>query len=201
MSIDDELLRQGVRELLSSPTAVPPDAQVRVQRAVRRRRLRMRAATVVGTVAAVSGVLAVGTLVGDVTSNVAPGTTAASGEWQPIAASPLSPRDAVASVWTGKEMLIVGGTTLGPCNDTGTADCAGPARDDVVADGAAYDPSTDTWRTIAPAPSAFYGGHATWTGNSMVVLVPRVSGVQSAATLVYKPTSDAWRTLDPPPAP
>jgi len=107
----------------------------------------------------------------------------------------------VASVWTGKEMLVVGGTTLEPCGDTGTVDCAEPGRGDVVADGAAYDPSTDTWRTIAPAPVAFYGGNATWTGAMMVVLVPGVSGTQPSATLVYDPTSDAWRQLDPPPDP
>lgn len=49
-----------------------------------------------------------------------------------IADSPLTPRRDHQEAWTGEEMLIVGGD--------------GPR------DGAAYDPTTDTWRSLPDTP-------------------------------------------------
>jgi hypothetical protein len=56
----------------------------------------------------------------------------ASQHWRKIAAAPLTPRQKHVAVWTGSEMLIVGG--------------------DDHTDGAAYDPARDTWRRLPPAP-------------------------------------------------
>src|SRR5690606_31588462 len=59
---------------------------------------------------------------------------------RPLAPGPLSGREAAASVWTGTELLIWGGGA------------GGDADGRTFADGAAYDPATDTWRTLAPSP-------------------------------------------------
>ncbi|MAT04125.1 MAG: hypothetical protein CL424_03660, partial [Acidimicrobiaceae bacterium] len=55
--------------------------------------------------------------------------------------SPLSGRIAPAAVWTGNEMIIWSGSAL----DT-------PSGEVPLADGAAFNPTTGTWRTIAAAP-------------------------------------------------
>jgi len=111
--------------------------------------------------------------------------------WTEIAASPLEARHDSVGVWTGKEVLVVGGTTdVDPCSP-GT-DCEPLGSPSYRADGAAYDPATDTWRRIADAPSPVQGGIAAWTGHEMVV-------VSRFATLAFDPGTDEWRQLDPAP--
>jgi hypothetical protein len=107
--------------------------------------------------------------------------------WRPIAPSPLSARSFSAAVWTGREMLIWGGAT-GSWPD-----------EQQLGDGAAYDPSSDTWRSMAPAP---IGPNAPivaeWTGREMVVWgVLRKDGTGTGAA--YDPAADAWRTIPDPP--
>lgn len=75
----------------------------------------------------------------------------ASAGWQRLPDSPLGPRSEVVGVWTGEEVLFVGGTTYA-CSPA--ADCGGPIGP-YFADGAALDPDTGEWRTIAQAPIAF----------------------------------------------
>ncbi|WP_110207744.1 hypothetical protein [Nocardioides daejeonensis] len=70
------------------------------------------------------------------------------GAWRPMAASPLSPRHASLAVWTGSEMVVVGGLTDFVCPPT--ADCA--TDGEPSAEAAAYNPATDTWRTLPDAP-------------------------------------------------
>ena len=59
------------------------------------------------------------------------------------------------AVWTGTQMIVWGGTT----------------SQGVTADGAAYDPRTDTWTALdeANAPSARYGHVAVWDGTELIV--------------------------------
>ena len=52
-----------------------------------------------------------------------------------MAPAPIAGRLAASGVWTGQEFLVWGGTV---------------APGD--ADGAAYDPSADSWRTMAASP-------------------------------------------------
>jgi hypothetical protein len=55
------------------------------------------------------------------------------GEWRPIAASPETKAGSKATAWTGTEWILVAGI---PATDRGAASCT------------AYNPTTDTWRTI-----------------------------------------------------
>src|SRR5882672_2248632 len=67
-----------------------------------------------------------------------------SGSWKPMAAGPaLLPPACV--VWTGKEMLVWGVPPPGYCTSppAGKTNCEGGAR---------YNPSTDKWTVMGPAP-------------------------------------------------
>ena len=76
------------------------------------------------------------------------------GSWAPMATSPLSPREAAVSVWTGTEVIVWGGRV----------------GNMALLDGAAYNPTMDTWRTIQPNSWGHPGAHAVWAGDRMVVL-------------------------------
>jgi hypothetical protein len=101
---------------------------------------------------------------------------------QEIAASGLIWRANAAMVWTGTELLIVGGSN-------------GPGIDHI---GAAYDPATDSWRPLADPPGEIDAwdnsitGPAVWTGTEM--LIP-------ANGLAYDPVLDRWRDFTPQPGP
>jgi Galactose oxidase, central domain len=79
----------------------------------------------------------------------------ANGAWSVIAEAPISPRAEHAAVWTGTEMILWGGRV---------------ANEHFYRDGAAYDPSTDTWRLLpsppidfnAPDPSMLWTGTRPW---------------------------------------
>ena len=81
------------------------------------------------------------------------------GTWKDMTPAPIAGRSPTAAQWTGKEMVVWGG---GACK-------ANPCQYDNVepiADGGAYDPATDTWRTLAPSPlSARTGAAHGWTGK------------------------------------
>jgi len=110
--------------------------------------------------------------------------------WRAIASAPLTPRTAAASVWTGDEMLVVGGLR------TSGADRYEPLRD-----GAAYDPAADSWRPIPDAPISLpsaatdvpvHGAEAVWTGSEMLLW----NGREGA---IYDPGADEWRVMAPAP--
>lgn len=89
-------------------------------------------------------------------------------------------------VWTGHELLVWGGAV---------ATAQGPGQA-FVADGAAYDPATGAWRTLAPGPlEGRTGAAAVWTGTELVVW----GGLGATAHLGdgarYDPAADDWTPL------
>ncbi len=120
---------------------------------------------------------------------------AASNTWSPIPA-PTSPtvtaRYSHSAVWTGSEMIVWGGYLASP----GT----------YLADGAAYNPTTKVWRTIAASPLAGRYDHgAVFAGGKMIVFGGRgtscpgsTSGCSDAAA--YDPVANSWTSLTPPSA-
>jgi hypothetical protein len=100
-----------------------------------------------------------------------------SGTWRLIAASPLTPLVVHIAVWTGEEMLVVGG------------------RGEV--DGAAYDPASDTWRVIADSPVSNHTASSddrtvgsVWTGQELVVW-----DISNNKVVAYSPELNTWRDL------
>ena len=100
--------------------------------------------------------------------------------WTMLPAAPIKAAGlaGVASVWTGKE-LIVSGVRPGP---DGTF-----IKSTNVA--AAYDPSTRTWRMLSGAPNMqnYCRRDVAWTGSEMVLW-----GCSQAA---FDPQTNTWRTL------
>lgn len=82
-----------------------------------------------------------------------------SGAWRMMASSPLSPRR-VNAAWTGSEMILAAGSSGGD-PVTGNGEMA-------YGDGAAYDPRTDTWRSIALGPG-HPGFEPVWTGEQLLM--------------------------------
>jgi hypothetical protein len=115
--------------------------------------------------------------------------------WSALPDSPLSKRTRPITAWTGTELVIWGGEgfTTDVCTllDEGVSRCGDQARND----GAAFDPVTDTWRMLPPAPlSEDLGSWPTyrgaWTGEELVVW-----GGPDAAGAAYDPEADTWRPI------
>jgi hypothetical protein len=115
-----------------------------------------------------------------------------SGRWSTMAPAPIVPRSDPAIVWTGHELLVWGGS-------------AGSHGSRLYRDGAAYDPSTNRWRLLAPSPlPPTSGASAVWTGQEMLVFGGYDDESLGAfhvtnAAAAYDPSSDTWRLLPPPP--
>jgi hypothetical protein len=114
--------------------------------------------------------------------------------WKPLDPSPLGLRGASAAVWTGDQLILWGGY--------GDSLVDPPPE---LSDGASYDPGTDTWVPLPPAPIA---GRAravsAWSGSEMLIWGggggnsdwdPRMDGA------AYDPVAGSWRTLPEAPLP
>jgi N-acetylneuraminic acid mutarotase len=110
---------------------------------------------------------------------------AIAGHWEPVAANPLLGRVDHTAVWTGREMVLWGGTQ---------------GTNQPFADGARYDPATDAWSPTAAgaAPRERDDHAAVWTGREMLVW-----GGNSYSEDDFKlddggrydPRNDTWRAL------
>lgn len=114
--------------------------------------------------------------------------------WTPLSTDGApSPRGGYSAVWTGSRMILWGGTT-GMFSQPNHGD-----RND----GAAYNPTADSWAPITSdgAPSPRFGPSAVWAGFGMFVY----GGEQSyqngllfapaAGGGLYDPTTDTWRPV------
>lgn len=100
----------------------------------------------------------------------------ATGRWHLLPDSPLPPEGGAAALWTGREMVIIGGN-----------------RGDNRASSAveAFVPATDTWHRLPPLPRGEWAGlTALWTGRQIVVIGPR--GDDLAA---FNPATNSWTSL------
>jgi len=111
--------------------------------------------------------------------------------WGRLPAPPLTSRGTAAGTWTGTEMIVAGGLA----SPDGTQHNAAP-----VTDGAAWNPTTGTWRPIAPLPVPLAGRthDSFWTGTELLVWSsdpPEGSTPGAEQFLAYDPASDSWRIL------
>jgi hypothetical protein len=104
----------------------------------------------------------------------------ATGMWRVLPPAPLKGPTFPAMVWTGREMVIVGGGTL---------------------DGAAYDPVSDTW---APTP---IGQNITlmgprppslWTGAQLLLNGVIDESTAKTTWFAFDPDTGSWRTVPQP---
>lgn len=121
--------------------------------------------------------------------------------WSEVAASPLAPRHSPLIAWLGDRFVVLGGRSGTICPDW--AYCVyDPGTP--LADGAAYDPATDTWAAIAPAPAAVADAAHAVVGDVLYVLAGGAEMLEELpespdALLAYDSGVDSWQTLPPPP--
>ena len=115
--------------------------------------------------------------------------------WRHLASAPIAPREHAASVWSGSEWIIWGGLTTEPYLKADAAD------------GAAYNPVTDTWRAIGKSPLSARRAPGVWTGTEMIVAAGAVGGDVTGNNAMalsdgaaYDPATDTWRTITSGPA-
>lgn len=111
--------------------------------------------------------------------------------WRPLSESPLSERVYHSAIWTGEEMLVWGGSSE---TESGSVESG-------LSDGAAYEPATDTWRTVADAPIEARALHTSvWTGDRMVVWGGTCAiDCYLPDGAVYDPAVDEWKEVSPAP--
>jgi hypothetical protein len=114
--------------------------------------------------------------------------------WQAVPAGPLSPREGALALWTGREVLVIGGSDAPPCPPT--ASCV-PPETPPLADGAAFDPQTATWRRIADAPVPFEWAEGLVMETTAYLWIPGNPGRPSAepAFLAYRIEENRWEEL------
>lgn len=105
--------------------------------------------------------------------------------WNRMPRSPLSPRLGATAVWMGKEAMFWGGEQIVGQGGRG------------LADGAAYNPATATWRALPRSPlEARTGATGIWTGVQVIVfggMTANGTSLYDGAT--YDPLTDEWRVL------
>ncbi|MBL7258760.1 kelch repeat-containing protein [Paractinoplanes lichenicola] len=116
---------------------------------------------------------------------------AAKAGWRKVSGSPLGPREQTLGLWTGREVLLIGGSDATPCPPN--ASCAYPPGPPLT-DAAALDPATNTWRTLAAPPASTFGAQGVVIGST-AFLLPYESRRE---LLVYHVDREAWTTLPVP---
>ncbi len=98
-----------------------------------------------------------------------------------------SPRIEVMSAWTGRELLVWGGTADSNQIRQDLADRA------YLKSGGAYDPVSDSWRPMATegAPSQNRPTVSAWTGAEFLIW-----NSLKAEGAAYNPSADKWRSID-----
>ena len=121
-------------------------------------------------------------------------TPARAPTWTRVSDVPLSPRTDPVLAWTGTEVLVVGGNTEWVCPPN--ADCTTPTA--LAVDGAALDPATGAWRTIARAPIGLWDSWGGGWDSALVGGTLVVRGTADGTWQGYDVAGDTWSTLDPP---
>jgi hypothetical protein len=204
----DDRLDHLLRTVEDGVTAANPGAVIR--RGRRRRRLRRAAAAAAVAALLAGAVLTRAVLVDRPTPVLGPllvqdATPAqlAGGRWRALPVLPagqLEQRERAAVVWTGRQLVYWGGASHPPVR--------------AHADGAAFNPATNQWATLPPAPEGQWhlegdDGLAVWTGREVLVwggmTVPDPVAAPTMATLAdgvaYDPARRSWRRLPRPPLP
>jgi hypothetical protein len=109
------------------------------------------------------------------------------GHWKAVDAGPLVTRGEPKGVWTGKEVIVVGGLIIDQYQ--------------ALSDGAAFDPATGRWRRIANRPAAGRILRAVWTGRELFTYGSDGIGLETLTTaFAYNPATDRWRQVSLPPS-
>ena len=102
----------------------------------------------------------------------------ATNTWRALPLSPLKARISHQMVWTGREVLVWGGQIKPTPGDPTNGDAH---------DGAAYNPTTNTWRWLAAAPRAppamLSAASVVWTGTAALFIGGAAQSLQGVGPL------------------
>ncbi|WP_435744443.1 hypothetical protein [Nocardioides sp. SYSU DS0663] len=112
------------------------------------------------------------------------------GRWTALPAPPLSPREAPVAAMVDGEAVFVGGYGGPPCPATAACRYGEPGE---RRDGAAWNPSTGTWRRIADAPVSV----PLWAPSA--VIGTQLYVLTGDGLVAWDSRQDAWRRLRTPP--
>ena len=103
--------------------------------------------------------------------------------WAMLPKAPIDGRAGHTAIWTGREMVIWGGSS--------------DFDSDAFVDGAAFDPATRTWRMVPAAPfGPRYDARAFWTGREMLIYGGTdADGVILADGAAWDPATNRWRAV------
>ncbi|MGH9279337.1 MAG: Kelch repeat-containing protein [Acidimicrobiales bacterium] len=106
----------------------------------------------------------------------------ATDRWQRLPNAPLSARSGPTRIWTGDELLVVGGS-------------AGAER---FVDGAGFRPSANRWRQVASFPGTPRSSFISeWTGQEMLLWGGQAGDLLLGNGGAYDPATNRWRRLPP----
>jgi len=117
--------------------------------------------------------------------------------WRKLRRSPLAPSQAPVGAWTGRELVVL----VSGFGENVSSKPYPPS----FARAAAYNPRTNTWLRIRPAPERRFweGANAIWDGREVVFVGGSLAtgeglpGRLSRVPLAYKPRTNRWRRLAP----
>lgn len=111
--------------------------------------------------------------------------------WRSIPDFPPPPRTNPVLVWTGDEVLVVGGIPGPPCPPNASCIAREFARD-----GAAYDPVSETWTAFPDAPVGVVSSSVAFVAGTLFITV--VEGIEHTRLLSYDTKTSVWATQDMP---
>jgi hypothetical protein len=113
-----------------------------------------------------------------------------------VPAGPLTARHDAVGAWVGNRFVVVGGRDDRPCPPA--AGCLRPTTAD-LSDGAAFDPATGAWESIAPAPAGVSGFSTAVSGDTLYVRSRDVSQEDDTGVLLsWEAEVDRWTRLPVP---
>jgi hypothetical protein len=190
MNVEEQLRRAAVdtSAAASAPTGAWTDILRRAD-ALRRRRSARRVVVVAVAVTFVGAIVATGAVRGGSNGRVVTGGGAHAPNltgWRVFDGGPLTPRSYQVEVWTGRELIVWGGST--------------GLRSAALADGAAFNPKTGTWRRLSVSPlTAREDAIGMWTGTRLLVVAGKRDNTALTDAATYDPAADTWKQLAPMP--
>ena len=126
-----------------------------------------------------------------VTSNTFFMYTPSTNSWATNLPSGPSGGDSRPIAWTGSEVLVWGG------NSESASFCGPFFPSMLIGTGAAFNPTTMSWRTISPsgAPSARRDHMGAWTGTEWMIWGGNAFGSGFYDGALYNPATDSWRPV------
>lgn len=125
----------------------------------------------------------------------------AADSWQSFDDAPLEPRRFASATWTGEELIVWGGASVGDQAEGST-----PVA--MFSDGAAFDPDSGGWRPLGDSPLSPRGDHgAVWDGSRLIVLGGGSADAMEGEfswfeehhdAAAYDPGTDTWQPLEAP---